>query len=176
MTATEWKNKGRAAAEAEAVDLELPSGMTIKARRPDAIQVAMWGQLPLGLAAAVQATNGEAAGPASVEEIRAGIALSRDILAYCCVSPSISLDPKGENAIHPKDIPMGDVMFILRWARRGEEADALRTFRDERQSAGAGGDGGEVRSEAIGIARVGRFSVSSRSGPRGGDGDPNGAE
>lgn len=175
MTATEWKNKGRAAAEAEAVDLELPSGMTIKARRPEPLTVAMWGQLPLGLAAAVgPAGTGQEARPTA--DVMAGLALARDILTYCCVTPRLSLNPAGEGEIHPRDIPPEDVMFILRWARRGEEAEALRSFRDERQAAGSGGDGGTVRTTAIDAAWHRGPLTSAGIGPRGLDGDPNGAE
>jgi hypothetical protein len=145
FSASEWKSKGRAAAQAEAAPLELPSGMVIMARRPDAIQVAMWGQMPLGLAAAVQ---GERSTP-STADMLAAIALSRDVLAYCCVSPRISLTPKGEDEIHPKDVDSNDMLFILRWARRGEEADSLRTFRPERQVASPGSDSTAVRSEAV---------------------------
>lgn len=165
MTATEWKNKGQAAAQAEAVPLELPSGMTILARRPSPLQVAMWGQLPLRLAAAVMGESSPET--PSREDLIAGVKLSRDLLAYCCVQPRISLEPQGEFEIHPRDIEMSDVLFILRWAHRGEEADNLRTFRGESPDAGAGEDGAEIRTETVVDARHTGRGAGSRIRPGG---------
>src|SRR5579862_861971 len=108
MTAADWKSKARQAALDEAVDLELPSGMVIRARRPDPSQLLLWGYLPLGLAAEVQSRDAAssepgAAAPATKEEILAGMRLSRDLLLYCCVEPSVSLTPAA-GEIHPKDV------------------------------------------------------------------------
>jgi hypothetical protein len=144
VTASEWKGHAARAAAAEAVELTLPSGMTIKARRPSPLQVAMWGHLPLGLAAAAAPGSGAL----SSEDVRAGIELSRRLLEYCCVDPRVSLAPQGEHEIHPSDIPLTDTLFILRWARGEEDAEQLRTFRGGADDGGPGGDGGAVRTAA----------------------------
>ena len=140
--ASDWKGAGQRLAEAAAVDLELPSGVVIRARRPDPLQLAMWGNLPLALAPPdAAAAGGEGAFLSTAQ-------FARDMLSYCCVSPRISLDPKDMREIHPRDIPMEDTMFILRWAARGEEQELLRSFRAKRQRDSAGGDGGDVGDAA----------------------------
>lgn len=161
MNATEWKKRAAEAAEREAVDLELPSGMRILARRPGPAALATWGKLPLGLAGAATGESGEP--EISDEEIRQGFEFLRDLLVYCCVRPRISLDPKGENEIHPRDIPGPDAEFILAWAQRSGEVSALRNFRGQRADDGAGGDGQDVRPAAE------RVVGSKRSGAGAGD-------
>jgi len=147
MTASEWKAAGRRAAEEESVELALPSGMVLLARRPDPVQVAMWGQLPLSLASVVGRAAGAEAAP-SPEDVMQSLALSRDLLVYCCVRPRISQAPQDEDEIHPRDLPMEDVLYILRWARREAETGKLVSFRGGRTTAGAGGDGEDVRAAA----------------------------
>jgi hypothetical protein len=166
MTASEWQAAGLVVAAAEAVELPLPSGMVIRARRPDPVQVAMWGQLPLRLASAVGGEGGGAL-PGN-EEVLAAIALSRDVLVYCCVSPRISMTPVGDGEIHPRDVPMADAMFILKWARREEETEKLRCFRGESTDAGLGSDGEDVRGAAFGDVGDLGSDGGLGSGPGGG--------
>jgi len=143
MNASEWKKCGAAKAAAEAEDLTLPSGMTIKARRPGPLQLALWGRLPFSLVAAV---SGETAPAASAGEQAAGIAaFLRNLLLYCCVSPRISLDPKGEAEIHPSEINDEDLAFIVKWATSMEESSDLESFRGKRADDRDRGNGKDVR-------------------------------
>jgi hypothetical protein len=145
MTANQWREKTREAAAA--VELALPSGMTIRARRPDALQFAEWKMLPLALARAAEL------GPANVsdEEATEIAGLMRELLIYCCLEPAVSLTP-GENGIHPREIPDTDWMFIVAWAMRLREADTLRPFRRERKTATAARDSQAVFVQTVGAA------------------------
>lgn len=139
--ASEWK---RAAAQtAEIVDLTLPSGMVIEARRPDGAQLAQWGLVPSSLAGAVSGDAGAAAPNAQSK-----FAQIRDLFTFCCVSPRISLAPQGDDEIHPRDIPEKDWTFVVRWALRAEEAAALTSFRAEFRDVGDRGDGEAVELPA----------------------------
>lgn len=129
--ATEWRDKSRETAHEGAVELELPSGMVILARRPNPLQLAAWGKLPYALATA-------AAGDAEPRPAESGLDTAkvlelvqfyRDVLVYVCVDPRVSLDPRGPDEIHPREIPERDWTFIMSWAARAEEARALTAFR-----------------------------------------------
>jgi len=178
MTAAEWKAKGRQAALDEAAELKLPSGMVIRARRPDPSQLLLWGHLPLGLAAEVghgfRASQTNEDSSPNNQQLLASLALSRDLLLYCCVEPRISLTP-GPDEIHPKDVPLPDALFLLRWAMRREEADALRGFCSQRADAGADGSGEAVWPETVASDGHSRSSDSSGVRPRGSDSGPVGA-
>jgi hypothetical protein len=129
--------------------LELPSGQEILARRPDAAQLAVWGRLPLQLAAAAM-TGGETP-EFTVEDGVELMTFYRELLNYCCVEPRISLAPAGDDEIHPKDIPQEDWQYILRWAMRFEEGRKFEGFRRERAGSGVGGDGEVVGGPAVGV-------------------------
>lgn len=148
--ASEWKAKALEAAEC--CELPLPSGMVVTARRPGPIQIAFFRRLPLALAQ--QALAGEKPDPqsASPEEVIENLAFMRDLLVYCLVDPRVSLDPKGEDEIHPRDIPQGDWQFILRWAMRAEEAAKLAPFRVERRGDPAGSHGEIVELPSVATA------------------------
>jgi hypothetical protein len=141
--AKEWKTRARETARSEAVELVLPSGMEILARRPDPLQLAAWGRLPLGLVGAAVPT---AAGEITTAEVAETAAFMRDLLTYCCVDPAVSVEP-GEDTMHPSEIPQQDWTFILRWALRAEEVRALDGFRQERANHGAAGGGEGVGRE-----------------------------
>jgi hypothetical protein len=142
MTAKEWKAKGEAAAEV--VELPLPSGMVIKARRPGPMQFAAWNRLPVLLDQAGPA--GAGLSDADAVEVAE---FMRALLIYCCVSPRVSLTP-GADEIHPREIPEGDWMKITRWAMRLEEAAAARSFRGRRANDGGGGDCQVVFVQTVG--------------------------
>jgi len=170
--ASEWRRKGQARAAEGAVELTLPSGMTILARRPDPLQMAMWRRLPLTLAAAA-AGSGKPEPPdeeARRQEFLETVEVSKHLLMFCCVSPRISLDPKGEEEIHPREVPMEDSVFILRWAMRREEAEKLRPFRGNGSAPCTGGDGEAVRDAAERAAGDRGSGVGAGSGPGGGRG------
>ena len=149
--AAKWRAAARAGAIKGAVELALPSGTKILARRPDPVQLAMWARLPFSLTAAAAP---EAAGPAEMtgEDVMALAQTMRDVLLWCCVEPRVTLEPRGEDEMHPRDIPDEDLHFLFRWALRGEEAARLEGFRGRRADEGGGGDGADVRTAAVGAA------------------------
>ena len=149
-TASEWKEKAREASER--FDLTLPSGMVVTARRPGPLQLAFFRRIPLALAQ--QVVSGETVDPQSItaEEIVENVAFMRDLLTYCLLDPRISLDPQGDDEIHPRDIPEKDWKYILGWAMRSEEAEKLRPFRVGRGGDGARGDGQIVELPTLGAA------------------------
>jgi hypothetical protein len=149
-SAKEWREKGRAAAVSSAVELELPSGMTILARRPDPLQLAAWDRTPLMLAAAVSEV--EPAGEVTMQQAADTAKFFAELLEYCCVSPRISMSPASDEEIHPREISQADWMFIAGWAMRTVEVADLRRFRGERNDAGDRGDGEDFRPEAVGAA------------------------
>jgi hypothetical protein len=143
-TASEWRAKAREAARTEAVELELPSGAKILARRPDAVQMASWGKLPLQLAAAAGDGRQEGGDSPRVADLAV---FCREILEYCCVSPRVNLNPQSDE-IHPREIPQADWVFLVNWALRVEEARALESFRARGADDRAGSDGADVRGAA----------------------------
>jgi len=145
-TASEWKKKGADVARQGAVELDLPSGMKILARRPGPGDLAIWGGLPLSLAtAAAKETN-----PASMSDrdLLDTAGFMRDLLVYCVLEPRISLSP-GPEEIHPHDIPSEDWQFIVSWAMRAEEARTLESFRGRRPDGGDSGDGQSVLDQTF---------------------------
>ena len=146
MNAKDWKRRGQAAG---VVELPLPSGMVIKARRPNPLQYAEWNRLPLMLAAAAE--NGPAA--VSAEQAQEIAGFMRELVVYCCVEPRVSetAAADSEDEIQPKDLPEEDWTFIVGWAMRLREAKALSTFRGKRTNDGAGSDGEAVFVQAVDV-------------------------
>ncbi len=122
-TASEWRQRGRAEA---AVELTLPSGITIKARRPGPLEFAEWDKLPLILSAL-----DKNAAALSAQEAMEVAAFWKQVLVWCCVEPRVSetAAPDAEDEIHPRDLPEGDWTFIVAWAMRLQEAAAVGPFR-----------------------------------------------
>lgn len=149
--ALQWERNSRRVALEDAVPLTLPSGTTIKARRPGPSFLATFGRLPLSLASA--ASGSEAAAPAGQDAVEFAVFL-RELLVYCVVEPAISLTPK-EGEIHPRAIADADLTYIYAWALRGSEAGSLESFRAKRSDGGAGDNGAQsahapVRTHGIG--------------------------
>ena len=145
-----WTQNARQCALAEAVDLELPSGTVIKARRPGLMILAGWGRLPMGLAQAASG-NGTSIEKQSDEETVSFAEFLRTMLLYCVVKPAISLRP-GNDEIHPHIIPNEDVNYILAWALRGPEAVSLESFRTRRIDGSAGAGSSQTADAAIDTA------------------------
>ena len=141
MTADEWRQKGERAAEI--VELPLPSGMVIKARRPGPLQFAQWDKLPLILSA-FDGRGNELTSEESLETA----AFMRELLVYCCVEPRISLEPEA-GAILPREIPEADWQFLVAWGMRLKEAATLRSFRPQRPDGDSGGDSEAVFVETV---------------------------
>jgi hypothetical protein len=144
--AEEWRARAKEAAQIEAVELRLPSGAKILARRPDAMQFAAWGRLPMSLAGAV---SGEGAARVTNEQVAEMAGFLRDLLIYCCADPCVSLDPSGPDEIHPREIPQEDWTYIVNWALRVKEARALEGIRGGRSDARASGDGEAVQPQTV---------------------------
>jgi hypothetical protein len=148
--AAKWAALGAAADETDIVDLPLPSGMTIRARRPGITRLAYWGLIPLQLMAAIaegQDSSSAAAARADRGEVFAHLAAKRDLLIYCVVEPRISMTP-GPGEIHPRDIPEADMDFLLAWGQRAAEVADLSRFRAQRSIPAVGSDGGSIPQPA----------------------------
>ena len=143
MTAREWRMKARAA---QAEELTLPSGMVIQARRPGPLKLAEWNKLPMLLADA-----GPGGGGLSDEQAREAAAFLREVLIYCCVSPQLSetAPDDAEDEMRPSELPDADFTYIVAWAMRLKEAEAVRPFRTERKDDRTDGDGKTVLTETI---------------------------
>jgi len=169
-----WRRKSRDLALAEAVELELPSGTVIKARRPGPALLAGYGRLPFGLAGAASSTSWTGVTPQQAEDVHATADFLRDLLLYCVVDPSISLHPAA-GEIHPREIADADVKYIFAWAVRGDEVASLETFRPGRTDEGSSGNGQTVPGTSFGSAGNRRQGRSSKLRSRG-DGGVGGNE
>jgi len=163
--AAEWAQKARQAARKDATELELPSGMVIRARRPGPLALAGWGRLPLSLATAANGGGVDAA-PLGRDEAVQFTETLRDLLLYCVVEPAISLHP-ADGEIHPGEIPDDDLNYILAWAMRGPEAVSLESFRSKRHDDRAGQGGTGVSATAVNTAGNRRSAVGAKSRSRG---------
>jgi hypothetical protein len=157
-----WRAAARKEAEANAVDLTLPSGTTIRARRPGLAMMVSHTALPMGLANLVRDTDDDDAGSSNLEAVDRMMAFTRDVLTNCVISPRIPDD------ILPSEIPNGDIDFLIAWALRGEEAARLATFRAERRDAGSDNNGSVLSPKAEHDAGDRRSGVGSE--PRSGGG------
>jgi len=130
------------------VEIELPSGTKIQARRPGPLQFANWERLPRTFKFA---GGGEVAS-VTEQEAEELAAFMRELLIYCCVMPRVSqaAAPDAEDEIRPQDVPEEDWKFILQWAMRLREAAAMQPFRRERANDGAGCDGENVLVQTVG--------------------------
>lgn len=145
MTLQEWRERRAAASAEEAVKLTLPSGLEIKARRPSPLQYAMWERLPLELAR--MAGEPDAAAAMSDEDAVELARRTRELIEWCWVAPRLGSE------IQPREIPDEDLNFVLGWAMRLREVDALRSFRGQRENGDRGNSGEGVRAAAVGSAR-----------------------
>lgn len=146
MTASEWREKADQAAETFVMDLPLPSGMVVRARRPGPLRFARWGKLPMLIA---QVAGGGAAA-ISDEEWMGHMVYMRELVAWCVVEPRIAVDG-GPDTMHPRDVPDKDLFAIVNWAMRTAEAAELRPFRGERADGGGDGGGKNVPDAAVGV-------------------------
>jgi hypothetical protein len=147
MNAKDWKRLADEKAVEQAVDLILPSGMTIKARRPNPLQLAHWDRMPFSLAAATQ--DGETMEGPTQQEIVNTAKFMQEMVLFCCLNPRISMEPKSDDEIHPRDIPQEDWLFIVHWALRSEETAKLRPFRSGAIDDRGRGDGQDVSMQAV---------------------------
>jgi len=145
--AQQWREAARTTALIDAVELELPSGAKVMARRPGPAFFAEHGRLPLSLAA--KAAGEDVGGGAALETATDGavadfMTFLREVLLFCVLDPRISVSP-GPGEISPREIPDTDVRYIVEWAIRGPEAVRLESFRRRPADGSDRGDGKDVR-------------------------------
>jgi hypothetical protein len=127
--------KAERLAQEELVDVETPSGMTWKLRRPNLAQFVTSGIMPISLAGKLAEADkdgnpAEAFNALDWEEKARTIEFSAKVVRYCAVDPKIVENPKGPNEISPDEVELDDFNYIFGWAMSGGgEADNLGTFR-----------------------------------------------
>jgi len=147
MTAVETSPKTPTAASAWPVEQaeihELPSGGVALLRRVPVMEMLRRGDIPNPLLdAALNVAQGGAL--TDYQEAAEFLAFS---VASAFQEPRISLEddpPDGELPLSA--ISDEDRRYVLGWIQQG--VAGLGTFREERQGADAGGDGGGIRDEA----------------------------
>lgn len=108
----------------EVVELMLPSGTKIMARRPQPFQLAIWGNM-LNRLKVFPEIPGQ---PFTDPQLDNLAAVVFELLSYCYMKPRMCLLPRGRDEVAPKDVPVGDYMFVFRWAlgvERGPETTRL---------------------------------------------------
>jgi hypothetical protein len=128
------------------------------------MQLAAWDRLPFSLVGAVLEGTGE---PATSETIVETAEFMREILVTCVMEPRITMTPAGPEEIHPREIPQADWLYIVAWALRVGEVDALRPFRGGGTNGGGSGDGETVAGAAERGAGVGGPGSGAGAGPGG---------
>ena len=118
-TAGDWKAAARAAREARAEPLLLPSGATILAVKPEPLEWIMSGRIPQRLLAAALQGDGvlspEARAEISREEILDLACFAAQLVKASVVRPPVG---EGPDEISLDDIPVEDRAFIFAWACR----------------------------------------------------------
>lgn len=146
-----WRQRAAqmAANSADAEDLKLPSGMVIRAVRPDVRMWILHGRMPASLVAAVRAAKDAPAAPDPTdEEIEAFGRFYYDLIVATVVRPRIVAATPGDGEIGYTEIPPEDLDFIWKWATRHEEVAGVAGFRGVERDAGAGDHGKDVRPAA----------------------------
>ncbi len=119
-------------------DVETPSGMVWKLRKPNLAQFITSGVMPMSLAGklakAAEAEGDGAKAFASLEfddQVRT-VDFSAKVVRFCAVEPKIVEVPKEPNDIGYDEVELDDFNFIFAWAMPGgSEADGLANFRKE---------------------------------------------
>jgi hypothetical protein len=169
-TAGEWRAKGAVAA---AVELTLPSGVTIRARRPNPLEFARWEKLPLMLVTAAEKGAGSMAAAEIVETAR----FLRELLVFCCVEPRVALGSEaGEGEILAGEICEADWTYITQWGMRMKEVAEVRPFRGKRAVSGGGGDGENIFVQTVAVDGDRGPGAGAGDRPGGGGGGMEGGE
>jgi hypothetical protein len=115
--AAAWRNK-----QNQAIELELPSGLTVLVRRPP---IQMWiaaGKLPENLVRTMLRA-GQGTAPVvpdmSPEQFKELFEFMRTTIVAAVVQPRIVDVPTNDDEIAPDDVPLEDAMFIFQWAMAG---------------------------------------------------------
>ena len=115
----DWRTASRAVRATRAVPLELPSGTTILAARPEPLEWILSGRLPQRLLATALESGGTApaAEPAEIsrEEILELARFAARLVQASVVEPAIG---EGPGEMRFEEIPVEDRVFIFEWACR----------------------------------------------------------
>jgi hypothetical protein len=96
----------------QVVELTLPSGTKIMARRPSPSQLFTW-----GIALHKLNVFGEPPGqPLTTPQVETLAPLVFELLSFVYVKPRLSLLPRGNDEISLTDVPVDDCSFMMRWA------------------------------------------------------------
>ena len=118
-TSESWRHAAKTDREARAEHLELPSGATILAARPEALDWVMSGRIPQALlAVAMEGSQSPVAGgdrELTREEIIELASFAARLVMASVVDPPIG---DGPDEIALDDIPIRDRAFIFEWACR----------------------------------------------------------
>jgi hypothetical protein len=129
----------------KAIELELPSGLTVLVRRPP---LQMWiaaGKLPENLVRTM--LKNHQGGPPQVpdmtpEQFKELFGFMRQTIVATVVQPRIVDPPTSEDEISPDDVPLEDGMFIFQWALAGGQTPT------QQRQAMAAVEGGQVQVDA----------------------------
>lgn len=121
----------------ELFDVECPSGMVFKCRRPNLAQFVTSGVLPMSLAGKLK--DAEAQGESGADAFSQldwqdqvkTIEFSNKIVRHCCVSPKLVENPRsGADEIGYDELELDDYAAIAKWAMPGgggvENLDSFR--------------------------------------------------
>lgn len=123
-------------------EVKTPSGMTFKCRRLDAAFAANTGQMPMALTESLitqsRQSDTELAGrfnEMSDIEKRANLQATAAMVRYVCVEPRLVIGEVGDqkDAISVALLTMDDFRILVEWAKGGDAASGLKTFRRKRK-------------------------------------------
>jgi hypothetical protein len=111
-------------------DLETPSGMVWKVRRPDLQQFIISGVLPMSLAEKLSSSKDTTAAVQSMDfkDQMRSIAFASAVVRHCAVEPRIVETATADNEIGFDEVEMDDYNAILAWAVGGGAAAGLDRF------------------------------------------------
>lgn len=122
------KLKEKRIRDGEQFDLETPSGMVWKVRKPDLQQFIISGVLPMSLAEKLGSDPKEAVKSMDLKEQMQSIAFASSIVKFCAVEPRIVEKATNDNEIGFDEVEMDDYNAILSWAMGGVAAPGLEKF------------------------------------------------
>ena len=123
-------------------EVKTPSGMPFKCRRLDAAFAANTGQMPMALTESLitlGSTSDETLAGRFNEmsdvEKRANLQATAAMVRYICVEPRLVVGEVGDrqNAISVDLLTMDDFRVLVAWAKGGDAASGLKTFRTKRK-------------------------------------------
>lgn len=125
-------------------EVKCPSGMTFKCRRATEQLAAAAGQLPMALSSQfIGSQSGQKLTPEEEEkqwnampvaEREASLLATGRIVRFIAVSPRIVLELNGHrDAILGDALTIDDFKYLANWAKGGDAAEGLKTFRRKRK-------------------------------------------